>query len=231
MRWKCSSSQQPAFSAQYERSWRVLPVSRGVPGAIFERARLFCGRAGIEPARVRVCRLSALPSFYAASMSPSSFSSSHVSSFRADFEAACGRSVPTTVSPDERSEELPKAMSIRGAASNRQPVKCGFTSASHWTLRCWLLAAEAFRSEATPEGAEGVSGLVAVRVEACARRGRRVAACRIAGTAVDGRQEHQHRVRPHAGQNHRSVGSMPTHKKTVGRARWGVPGGGGQRCA
>ena len=82
MRWKCSSSQQPAFSAQYERSWRVLSVSGGVPGAIFERARLFCGRAGIEPARVRVCRLSALPSFYAASMSPSSFSSSHVSSFR-----------------------------------------------------------------------------------------------------------------------------------------------------
>ena len=82
MRWKCFSSQQPAFSAQYERSWRVLPVSGGVPGAIFERARLFCGRAGIEPARVRVCRLSALPSFYAASMSPSSFSSSHVSSFR-----------------------------------------------------------------------------------------------------------------------------------------------------
>ena len=82
MRWKCSSSQQPAFSAQYERSWRVLPVSGGVPGAIFERARLFCERAGIEPARVRVCRLSALPSFYAASMSPGSFSSSHVSSFR-----------------------------------------------------------------------------------------------------------------------------------------------------
>lgn len=82
MRWKCSSSQQPAFSAQYERSWRVLPVSGGVPGAIFERARLFCERAGIEPARVRVCRLSALPSFYAASISPSSFSSSYVSSFR-----------------------------------------------------------------------------------------------------------------------------------------------------
>ena len=31
--------------------------------------------------------------------------------------AACGRSVPATVSPDERSEESPKAMSIRGAAS------------------------------------------------------------------------------------------------------------------
>ena len=82
MRWKCSSSQQPAFSAQYERSWRVLPVSGGVPVAVFERARLFCERAGIEPARVRVCRLSALPSFYAASMSPGGFSSSHVSSFR-----------------------------------------------------------------------------------------------------------------------------------------------------
>jgi hypothetical protein len=74
------SSQQ--LSVQSEWSWRVLPVSGGVPGAIFERARLFCERAGIEPARVRVCRLSALPSFYAASMSPSSFSSSHVSSFR-----------------------------------------------------------------------------------------------------------------------------------------------------
>ena len=85
------------------------------------------------------------------------------------------------------------------------------------------------QDEARHEGAEGVSGLVAVRVEACARRGRRVAACRIAGTAVDGRQEHQHRVRPHAGQNHRSVGSMPTHKKTVGRVRWGVPGGAAMR--
>ena len=42
--------QQPAFSAQYERSWRVLPVSGGVPAAIFERARLFCERAGIERA-------------------------------------------------------------------------------------------------------------------------------------------------------------------------------------
>ena len=77
-----SGGYRGAFSAQYERSWRVLPVSGGVLGAIFERARLFCERAGIEPARVRVCRLSALPSFYAASMSPSSFSSSHVSSFR-----------------------------------------------------------------------------------------------------------------------------------------------------
>ncbi len=32
--------------------------------------------------------------------------------------AACGRIVPATVSPDERSEESPKAMSIRGAASS-----------------------------------------------------------------------------------------------------------------
>ena len=60
----------------------------------------------------------------------------------ADFEAACGRSVPTTVSPDERSEESPKAMSIRGAASSRRPVGRGLPSASHWTLNCWTLAAE-----------------------------------------------------------------------------------------
>ena len=107
------------------------------------------------------------------------------------------------------------------AASNQQPVKRDAPSASHWPLvtGCWLLRHFGAKRRLK----------VAVRVEACARRGRRVAACRIAGTAVDGRQEHQHRVRPHAGQNHRSVGSMPTHKKTVGRVRWGVPGG--QRCA
>ena len=57
-------------------------------------------------------------------------------------EAACGRSVPTNVSPDERSEESPKAMSIRGAASSRRPVGRGLPSASRWTLNCWPLAAE-----------------------------------------------------------------------------------------
>ena len=118
--------------------------------------------------------------------------------------AACGRSVPAT-SSQQRSSQW------RGDARPH--------STERWIAGCWLLRRFGAKRRL----------MVAVRVEACARRGRRVAACRIAGTAVDGRQEHQHRVRPHAGQNHRSVGSMPTHKKTVGRVRWGVPGGAAMR--
>ena len=73
--------------------------------------------------------------------------------------AACGRIVPATVSPDERSEESPKAMSIRGAASSQRPVGRGLPSASHWTLNCWTLAAETLRSEATPNGCCSRRGL------------------------------------------------------------------------
>ena len=99
---------------------------------------------GIFPSFVSA-RLRSLPSIDMTSPSTSATDSSHV-----DFEAACGRSVPTTVSPDERSEESPKAMSIRGAASIQRPVGGGLPSASHWTLNCWTLAAETLRSEATP---------------------------------------------------------------------------------
>ena len=49
------------------------------------------------------------------------------------FGVASLRSVSAAVSPDERSEESPKAMSIRGAVSNQQPAKRDFPSASHWT--------------------------------------------------------------------------------------------------
>ena len=175
MRWKCSSSQQPAFSAQYERSWRVLPVSGGVPGAIFERARLFFERAGVEPARVRVCRLSVLPYLYAASMSFSSLSSSHVSFFRftlippktdlsslSTFMTTC-RSLARFSARSSRlawdlSSRRPAAEVFQQpAASNQQPVRGG--SASHWALDCWLLAVETLRSEATPKGCCSRRGL------------------------------------------------------------------------
>ena len=45
--------------------------------------------------------------------------------------AACGRIVPATVSPDERSEESPKAMSIRGAIS----AQSGRSWRASWTFR------------------------------------------------------------------------------------------------
>ena len=94
-------------------------------------------------------------------------------------------------------------------------MKRGLTSASHWTLAagCWLL--RHFGAKRRLEAG--------FRVEACALRGRRVAARGIKGVAADGRQEHQHGIRTHAGQGHRGVGSMPTHKKGIGRGRWPVP--------
>ena len=55
-------------------------------------------------------------------------------------------------------------------------------------------------------------GMAEIRKEAKDARAK-VGKARSQGVAADGRQEHQHGVRTHAGQDHRGVGSMPTHKK------------------
>ena len=149
MRWKCFSSAAASNSASSPNGRGAsFCLSGGVPGAILERARLFCERAGIEPARVRVRRLSVSPSSYAASMRLSSLSSSHVSSFRftlippntdlssrSTFSTACLSMARFSA----RSSRL--ALSgLRPKCSNNQqptaqrPVKRGLTSVSHWTL-------------------------------------------------------------------------------------------------
>ena len=69
------------------------------------------------------------------------------------FGVASLRSVSAAVSPDERSEESPKAMSIRGASSNSASSGKRTGALSPLVAGYWLLVVGTLRPQAVPKSA------------------------------------------------------------------------------